>query len=159
MSNKKTKEADLGDFNIVAPHEAYEIGDQLVDGSIYVGLSAASGRPLVTTAEDVGEYNYHDAVKVVAELNIHGGGGWRLPSGHWNKGHDELDVNLCKNRNKGALSGTFNLSRDIPAAGYWAAEHYGANASYQLFSGWGKYAKHKEGRSFVRPVRELAARD
>lgn len=142
---------------IAAAQKAYKIGEQLADGSIYVGLSAMSGKSLVTTAEDIGVYNHREAVRVVAELNRHGGGGWRLPTGHWNDKGDELNGNLFENRNKGALAGTFNLTGAAPAGYYWAAEHQYLLAACQQFSGGVRHYYGRFTRSSVRPVREWSS--
>jgi len=143
---------------IAAAQKALEIGEQLADGSIYVGLSAANGKPLVTTAADIGIYDHRDAEKAVSKLDMHGGDGWRLPTGHWNEKGSELNDNLFANRNKGALAGTFNLTGALPAGFYWAAEHYVDVAACQQFSGGGRGGNYRDYRSSVRPVRELSAR-
>lgn len=145
---------------IAASQKALEIGEQLTDGSIYVGLSAVSGKPLVTTAGDIGVYTHREAVKIVAELNRHGGGGWRLPTGHWNRRGSELNDNLFANRSKGALAGTFNLtSEHIDVCYYWGAQNNFHDAAECLkFSGGLRSSSCKNSRHSVRPVRELSAR-
>lgn len=143
---------------LAAAQEAYKLGDQLADGSIYVGLSAMNGKPLVTTAKDIGIFNHRDAIKAVAELNRDYGGGWRLPTGYWNDKGDELNGNLFENRNKGALAGTFNLTGANPAGYYWAAEHNDNGAACQQFSGGDRGYPYRASLSSVRPVRELPIR-
>lgn len=133
-----------------------KIGQELADGSIYIGLSAKNGKPLVTTAEDIGVYTHADAAKAVANLNRHGGGGWRLPSGYLNKEGDELNSNLFENRTKGKLAATFNLTSKVP---YWAAEPFNfLYAASQQFSSGVKDYDSRLSRASVRPVREICPR-
>lgn len=146
---KRERETSLNGSQTV--QKSHDIGEQLADLSIYVGLSATSGKPLATTNTDIGVYNHYDAEEVVAMLNRHGGRNWRLPT------QDELDVNLFENRNTGQLSGTFNLTTNCGAAScYWAGDRSDKFASCKKFSDdGGARNEYAAARLSVRPVRDI----
>lgn len=132
---------------IAAAQEVYKLCERLSDGSIYVGLSATTGKKLVTTSEDIGFYNRDDALEAVAKLNLHGGGGWRLPTSGEN---GELNRNLFENRYKGKLCGTFNSDRNKSC--YWASEF----GKCQEFDSGNRPTASPSNAFLVRPVREMA---
>jgi hypothetical protein len=86
-------------------------GDEMPDGTIYVGLSPDTGRPLYTTKVDQGKFSWVDAEYAVEECRGAGGDDWRLPS------INELEL-LYKKRNMGALEGSFDAEGEY----YWSSD-------------------------------------
>ena len=95
------------------------IGDKMLDGSIYAGISPETGTPLYTTPADApGHFLFAQAPDYAAALDAHGHKDWRVPT------KDELNV-LRKNRK--AIGG-FKLTDtpgsydpDNPDSYYWSA--------------------------------------
>lgn len=79
-----------------------EVGMKMDDGSIYVGKSPSTGEAMYTTPKDTSMLmNFNTAAAYTKELRAHGHNDWRLPT------VEELKV-LIKNKNTGALKGTFS---------------------------------------------------
>lgn len=86
-------------------------GDTMQDGSVYVGLSPDTGRPLYTTKADQGKHTWVDAEYVVKSLREANHDDWRLPSIR------ELEL-LYKKRDMGALEGSFDDQGEY----YWSSD-------------------------------------
>lgn len=86
-------------------------GDEMQDGSIYVGLSPDTGRPLYTTKVDQGKYSWVDAEYAVKDLREGNHDDWRLPSIR------ELEL-LYKKRDMGALENSFDDEGEY----YWSSD-------------------------------------
>jgi hypothetical protein len=111
-----------------------EIGDQIEDGTIYAGISPDTGQPLYALPSDAAlTLTWEKAMKYAADLEAHGHppGSFRLPTA------GELNV-LYENRDKGALSGTFDTRSgtfDTNANWYWSSSEYNGNGAWiQRFS-------------------------
>lgn len=86
-------------------------GDRMPDGTIFAGVSPASGRRIFVTPEDApGALPWKAAYRYARDLDAHGHRDWKLPA------REELEI-LYRNRHKGALEGTFNAS-----GRYWSSE-------------------------------------
>jgi Protein of unknown function (DUF1566) len=91
---------------------AFEVGDEMEDGTIYAGISPDTNKAMYATPEDApGAYAFKQAAKYAKNLEAHGHHDWRVPT------KNELDV-LYEKRNKGKLAGTFNLTGSLPAGWY-----------------------------------------
>ena len=104
--------------------ENVQVGDQMVDGTIYAGISPDTRKPMYTTPRDSpGTYTLNEAAKHAKTLDAHGHHDFHAPS----KG--ELNV-LWENRNKGKLAGTFNETGSDPAGWYWSS------SPNSILTGW-----------------------
>jgi hypothetical protein len=114
------------------------IGDRRQDSTIYAGVSPDTGEAMYTTSIDAVAqrwlrgprltHTFNQAQKCASEFEAHGHGDWRVPT----KG--ELNV-LWKNRNEGALKGTFNVSGSYPAGWYWSSSQINDGRAFdQRFS-------------------------
>src|SRR5262249_39406190 len=110
----------LGDISVNASE--LKPGDRMEDGTIYAGISPDTGRAMETTPDDGPlTMKWKRAMDYAADLKAHGREDWRLPT------KAELNV-LWENRDKGALTGTFNVTGSHPAGWYWSSteDDYGA---------------------------------
>jgi Protein of unknown function (DUF1566) len=90
-------------------------GDAMPDGTIYAGISPESHKPMYTTPCDApGTYTFNEAAKYASRLDAHGYHDFHAPT------RGELNV-LWKNRDKGKLAGTFNVTGSYPAVWYWSS--------------------------------------
>jgi hypothetical protein len=55
------------------------IGSEMPDGSIYIGISKETKRPMYMMAQEGPELNWYEAMKYAKALNAHGRNDWRLP--------------------------------------------------------------------------------
>ena len=92
-------------------------GDKMPDGSIYVGISPDTEKPMYAAPADCAlDLTFNRAAKHAKKLNkayALGHKDWRVPT------PAELNL-LYKNRDKGALKGTFKYS---PADDYLSSRH------------------------------------
>ena len=124
-------------------------GDRMQDGTISAGFSPDTVRPMYTTSHDAPlAYTFNEAAEYAKQLNAQrhlGYDDWRAPS------EAELD-SLWKNRDQGALKGTFNLIG--PASFYWSSTGVEATlACAQRFSNGHQYWIDKGVLSSLRCVR------
>jgi hypothetical protein len=81
------------------------------DGTIFAGISPALGRRIFVAPQDASVAMKWKAAQLYAlDLDAHGHQDWKVPS------REELEL-LYRNRNKGALKGTFNAR-----GRYWSSE-------------------------------------
>jgi hypothetical protein len=136
----------------------FNVGDPMVDGTVYAGISPDTGRPMYTTREDAistpffgGEklaFTFNQAAKLVDQLNAEryrGHDDWRMPTG------EELNV-LFNNR---AAIGRFDGDDGVPAARYWSStESYrGLTALSRNFSNGREACDYKLDALSLRLVR------
>lgn len=96
-----------------------QAGDLAADGSVYVGTSPSTGKPLYAAAEDESSrMSWWRAKHAAGHKEAHGHDDWRLPT------PAELSL-LLKNRQTGALSNTFNTFGSAQEAFYWSAARKG----------------------------------
>ncbi len=104
---RKADDIKAAEARAVALSKAIEnasIGDILPDGSVYVGISPDTNKPMCATAADAPvSMSFNAAAQYAEELDAHGHSDWRVPT------IEELNV-LYQNHEKGALKGTFNIS-------------------------------------------------
>ena len=90
------------------------------DGTICAG--EVNGQRLFAAPTDAAvTMKFNEAAQYAKKLNKEkylGHNDWRVPT------KDELNL-LYQNREKGALSGTFNLTGSYPAGWYWSSAPYG----------------------------------
>jgi Protein of unknown function (DUF1566) len=100
-------------------------GDKMPDGSVYAGVSPDSGEAMYVTPADAPLLMTFDkAAKYAAGLDAYGHKDWRLPT------EAEL-LEIYKNRNEGALNGTFNQrSGSGLAHWYWSCTEVRGNPSF-----------------------------
>lgn len=100
--------------------ETKRIGD-LDGGGVYVGKSATDGKDLHAALADEPEYlTYGEAFAAAIEMRKQPGrANAHVPT------PEELNVNLYLNKDKGALSGSFNTSGSFPAGCYCSSEPLG----------------------------------
>lgn len=106
-----------------------EPGDVMDDGTVYAGASPDTGMPMYTTPADAPlAYTFNEARKYAKSLNAHSHEDWRIPS--------KAELNeMWKNRDKGALKGTFNLNGSSYAGWYWSSSPIDGRALWtQCFS-------------------------
>jgi hypothetical protein len=90
------------------PRES-QVGEKMIDGSIYAGVSPTTGKRLYTTPTDAPLTDTFNEAKVYAtKLDAHGHGDWRIPS------KAELKI-LFNNR---AAIGGFSESGEPPIGWY-----------------------------------------
>jgi hypothetical protein len=92
--------------------------------------------------KDLGEMNWDDAMKEVAEL----GDGWRLPT------KEECKYILHPNESK-------LLNLNSSDGEYWTSSEKGQERAYYFFFGFGKYSEYflnmKHAKHYVRAVRDI----
>lgn len=117
MTNRMTDNSDM-------PEQQPAPGSVMQDGSIYVGISSHTGRPLYAMAEDApGLLNYEEAKQYARTATAGGHNDWRVPS------ETEL-AQLFRSKNVGKLTGTFNENAADPKSWYQATpEFHGYNDS------------------------------
>jgi Protein of unknown function (DUF1566) len=99
-------------------------GDKMPDGSVYAGISPDSGEAMYVTPGDAPQQTtFNQAAKYAAALDAHGHNDWHLPT--------EAELReIYKNRNEGALNGTFNESAGSGTAHwYWSCTEDRENPS------------------------------
>lgn len=95
--------------------EDIQVGDEMPDGTIFVGISPNTHKPMYTTPRDApGVYEFNQAAQYAKNLDAHGHHDFHAPSKR------ELNV-LYENRNQGRLKGTFNETGSNPAGWYWSS--------------------------------------
>ena len=58
-----------------------KIGDRMLDGSIYAGVSPDTGRVMYSTPQDAAQtHTFGKATKYAAVLGAHGHTDWRIPT-------------------------------------------------------------------------------
>jgi|SRR5581483_305855 len=98
-----------------ALREAAHVGKGMADGTVYVGLSPDTGKPMYTAPADApGTYTFNQASKYAARSEEFGHTDWRVPT------TDELNV-LFNNR---AAIGGFNETGVVPSGRYWSCWLY-----------------------------------
>jgi hypothetical protein len=129
---------------VEAPPAGPKIGDKMPDGTIYVGLSPETNKPMYAMPVDAPlTMKFNQAEKYAAKLDAHGHHDWRLPT------KAELNV-LFNNR---ASIGGFNTSGPGTATWYWSSSP-GNNWEAQRFSdGCQDDPSMEDGRSSLRCVR------
>lgn len=102
------------------------IGKRMPDGTVYAGISPATGKPMYAMPQDApGTYRFNNAQEYAKKLAALGHKDWRAPT------KNELNV-LFNNR---AAIGGFNETGSNPAGWYWSSSPcYGPNAWVQRFS-------------------------
>lgn len=126
---------------------AYKIGDELPDGTIYIGQNDNGLHIAVLPQNLSGLYNHDAALKAAQGLDAHGHKDWELPD------LDECkliyEASRCDN-----LKASFDFSGSFPASAFWSARRYD---DYFAFSQW--VDDGTQNRSYrteelpVRPVR------
>lgn len=113
-------------------------GDRMPDGTVYVGLSPASGRPLYTMPHDLPDLHTCEAAKTAAAAQTFGGHtNWRVPT------IEELDA-LYRARN--AIGGFIYC--------YWSSTEHDSNVAwYQHFKNGNQLNNLKHALYRVRCVR------
>lgn len=100
------------------PCTPLEPGMKMQDGSVYVGISPTTGTQMFAMPADAPvTLTFNRAADYATKLNqakILRHGDWRLPT------KDELSL-LFKNRDQGALKGTFNSTGSAIAGWYWSS--------------------------------------
>ena len=106
------------------------IGDP-VGGGVYVGKSATTGKDLYAAASDEPEYLTLDqAFKAAAEMRkLPGRENAHVPT------PEELNGNLYRNKDKGALKGTFNISGSSPVGCFRSAAPDGSGDAWVQWFG------------------------
>jgi hypothetical protein len=113
-------------------------GDTMPDGTVYAGISPTSGEAMFVPPADAPRITFTKAAQYAAGLDAYGHKDWRLPT------EAEL-LEIYKNRNEGALKGTFNESAGSgDAHWYWSCAEDRENPSYVYVvdftdgdNGWG----------------------
>jgi hypothetical protein len=127
-------------------------GDTMPDGTVYAGISPDSGQAMYVTPADAPRWmTFTKAAQYAAGLDAHGHKDWHLPT------EAEL-LEICKNRNEGALKGTFNESAGSGITHwYWSCtedREYPSGVYFVDFTDGGDGWCHKDGRSLSsRPLR------
>ncbi len=121
------------------------IGDKMPDGTIYVGVSPNTKKPMYTTPADVPlTMMSNEAIAYAEELAAHGHQDWRVPT------NAELNV-LFNNR---AAIGGFDLTSSGPAGWYWSAPEGSTWSTWaQRFSDGYPRHDYKGGHASLRCVR------
>lgn len=127
---------------------APEPGERMPDGTVYVGYSPDSGRPMYAMPGDAPQLmKWSEAASYAAGVNAHGYKDWHVPT------PEELN-DLYENRHRGALKDTFNESGAFPAGWYWSSrEHNDLTAFQQNFAAGRSDWNFKDSRCAVRLVR------
>lgn len=109
---------------------APEIGTVMEDGTVYAGISPVSGKGLFVMSQDapllMTENMTAGRLEVMNRKQILGHNDWRLPT------IKELNI-LFGNREKGALSGTFNMA----GVDYGQLRHESNATGWYRSSTWG----------------------
>ena len=155
-------QAPANDTAIKAAKDALELGTAMADGSVYAG-KAADGRLILAMPNDLDvAMTFNDAAKAVKTINKNkslGHDDWEIPS------LENLRI-LQKNKDEGALKGSFNLTgstggvSDYPDY-YWSSTE-GRDCSngvhgVRFLDGVGYWGRKDYRRLSCRPVRLAAA--
>lgn len=108
------------------------------DGTVYVGVSPHTGKPLYVMPNDLeGKYSWQDAKTAAAEQTFAGHADWRVPT------KEELDMLYLAREAIGGFDGW-----------YWSSTDYsGGSAWFQLFANGHRNAFNKNYPYRVRCVR------
>jgi hypothetical protein len=125
-----------------------EIGTMMKDGTIYVGESPTTHKPMYAAPADAPlTKTFGEAAEYAKTLEVGDKKDFRVPD------IEELKV-LFENREKGALKGTFNLTGSYPSGWYWSGTPYVDGTAYgQRFSDGIQYNFYRFSNSSVRCVR------
>jgi hypothetical protein len=120
-------------------------GDKMLDGTVYVGTSPDTAKPMYAMPADAGlTMTFNQAKEYAAKLDAHGHKDWRVPT------ESELDA-LFNNR---AAIGGFNVSSSYPAGWYWSATQVDKSRAWgQRFSDGRQDEGDKGSSASVRLVR------
>ena len=129
----------------IAEPQPSQVGDKMLDGSIYAGVSPDTGKPMYAMPEDAPlSYTFNEAQQYAKKLDAHGHQDWRVPT------KDELNLLF----NSRAAIGGFNVTGSDPAGWYWSASEYDKwDAWGQRFSDGYRDLYIKDSHSSVRCVR------
>ena len=134
MGSGNTREISLGNG----------FGDKMPDGTIYVGISPDTGKPMYTTPEDAPlTMNWKAAMQYAEEHDTHGHQDWRVPT------EGELNVLF----NNSADIGGFDETGLKPAGWYWSSAHYDYYAWAKRFRDGHQGCNYKIYNSSLRCVR------
>ena len=125
-----------------------EIGDLMKDGTIYAGISPTTNQPMYAAPKDGPMMmDFNAASKFAKQLEVGDKKDFRLPD------RAELNV-LFKNKDKGALKGTFNLTGKYPSGYYWSSMPDYAHGTYdQRFSDGARFSGGRVGIASFRCIR------
>ncbi len=119
-------------WNAAEITEQARTGVAMPDGTVDAGVSPTTGREMYAAAADApggDNYTYTEAQNYCSTLEEGGRKGFRLPT------DDELDK-LYKNRNKGALQGTFRETSFRDSV-YWSRSSDGIGGKIGVWFGDG----------------------
>ena len=113
------------DLRDVTREELKTLGEKMLDGTIYAGMSPETHKPMYATPADASlTMSFNDARKYAAKLDAHGHRDWRVPT------KNELNA-LFNNR---AAIGGFNLTGSADGGIYWSSsQSFGVNSWGQAF--------------------------
>jgi len=131
-------------------NQALAPGDKMPDGTVFVGISPDTNKPMYATPADASlTMKFNEAQQYATKLDAHGHKDWRVPT----KG--ELNV-LFNNR---AAIGGFDISGSNPRGWYWSASSGNTwDAWGQRFSDGLQNTYYKGSHSSVRCVRCVSVR-
>jgi len=116
-------------MTILKNDEKPEVGDKMPDGTIYAGISPDTGRAMYAAPADVyigdkpAQMTFAKAKWLAKNFQLGDNSDFRLPS--------ERELNeLFKNKNKGALKGTFNET------GKWRGGWYTSSSTDHILAVW-----------------------
>ena len=142
----RDKEKTVGEGRVVEVIGA-EIGDVMPAGHkqagwIYMGPDEETGKDFYAAPKDEsGTFTFNQAAKRAESI------GAKMPS------QSQLDK-MYRNKDKGALKDTFNLTGSYPAGWYWSSSQYGLNGAWgQRFSDGFQFNNFKDYVSSLRCVR------
>ncbi len=142
------KHAAAYDVDLAAARAALVVGAKMRDGTIYAGISPTTQEPMYAAPADAPKrLTFNKAAEYADALEVGGKNDFRMPD------QAELDV-LYKNRNEGALAGTFNEAGSITAGWFWSSTPDSDHAAWsQRFSNGGQVREGKGCHSSVRCIR------
>jgi len=150
-------------FPVTGTSVSVEVGAMMADGSVFVGLTADGKQQIYAMPTDLDvTMTFNGAAKAVKKLNSDkalGHDDWQIPA------LENVYV-LYKNKNEGALKGTFNTSGNKASGSgfpdwYWSSTEYRDDPSIVWdvrFSDGNEVLHRKDGlRLSCRPVRLVEA--
>ncbi len=133
--------------------EDVHAGEEMPDGTVYVGISPDTHRPMYATPKDAPlTYTFHEAAAYARRQSAQkflGHDDWRVPAS------GEVNT-LYENRNEGKLKGTFNETGPFNAVMYWSSspdDYYFIIGRTQCFADGRGYDLHKNLDFSLRLVR------
>jgi len=122
-----------------------KIGDKMIDGTVFAGISPDTSKPMYATPADASlTMTFNDTQKYATQLDAHGHKDWRVPT--------KAELNVLFN-NRAAIGG-FNVTGSHPAGWYWSASSDDIWTAWgQRFSDGDQFYNGKDGHSAVRCVR------